>query len=180
MGANINEVSQITGISRDKLEINQNMIRCMGRVPRPVVLQTLQETDFTVLIRDASLRYAKAGFPTKVVESLMSGTPVICNLSSDLDEYLVDGENEERPVIEASLKNADGDPVFCSEKLVKHDEEGTYDGTALDVGTAAIYENVYYAITEGAELTVPLEHSAMVIEVIERAHAENPLSVKYL
>ncbi len=93
MGATLDEVSQITGISKETLKDNQEMIRCMGRVPRPVVLQNLQETDFTVLIRDSSLRYAKAGFPTKVVESLMSGTPVICNLSSDLGEYLADGEN---------------------------------------------------------------------------------------
>lgn len=93
MGANTQQVSQITGISVEQLERNKDMIRCMGRVPRPVVLETLQQTDFTVLIRDSSLRYAKAGFPTKVVESLMSGTPVICNLSSDLGEYLTDGEN---------------------------------------------------------------------------------------
>ena len=93
MGADTQQVSQITGICQCELEKNKDMIHCMGRVPRPVVLQTLQETDFTVLIRDSSLRYAKAGFPTKVVESLMSGTPVICNLSSDLGEYLTDGEN---------------------------------------------------------------------------------------
>lgn len=93
MGANIDEASQITGISKDDLERNRDVIHCMGRVPRSVVLQNLQETDFTVLIRGSSLRYARAGFPTKVVESLMSGTPVICNLSSDLDEYLIDGEN---------------------------------------------------------------------------------------
>lgn len=93
MGANATEISQITGISRDELERNRNTVICMGRISRAEVLKNLQETDFTVLIRDSSLRYAKAGFPTKVVESLMSGTPVICNLSSDLGEYLIDGEN---------------------------------------------------------------------------------------
>lgn len=93
MGANAAQVSQITGISMEALKENEKTVICMGRVPRPVVLQNLAETDFTVLIRDSDLRYAKAGFPTKVVESLMSGTAVICNLSSDLGEYLVDGEN---------------------------------------------------------------------------------------
>ena len=93
MGANAAQVSEITGISQKELEENAETVKCMGRVPRPVVLENLAQTDFTVLIRDSSLRYAKAGFPTKVVESLMSGTPVICNLSSDLGEYLVDGEN---------------------------------------------------------------------------------------
>lgn len=93
MGANQEQISEITGIEKTELKAHQNMIQCMGRVPRTTVLQNLRETDFTVLIRDSSLRYAKAGFPTKVVESLMSGTPVICNISSDLGEYLVDGEN---------------------------------------------------------------------------------------
>jgi glycosyltransferase involved in cell wall biosynthesis len=37
------------------------------------------------------MRYSTAGFPTKVVESLASGTPVICNITSDLGEHLVDG-----------------------------------------------------------------------------------------
>lgn len=93
MGANLEQVSKITGISQEVLNANSNLIHCMGRVPREVVLDNLRETDFTILIRDASLRYAKAGFPTKVVESLMSGTPVICNLSSDLGDYLIDGCN---------------------------------------------------------------------------------------
>lgn len=93
MGADTAQVSEITGISVEELNGISETVICMGRVPRPVVLQNLAETDFTVLIRDSSLRYAKAGFPTKVVESMMSGTPVICNLSSDLGEYLVDGEN---------------------------------------------------------------------------------------
>ena len=94
--------------------------------------------------------------------------------------YIVDGENPERPVIEESLENADGEPIYCSEKLVCHEEGGTYDGTAFNIGTAGIYENVYYALTEGAELVVPTKHAAMVISVIERTHAENPLPIKFL
>ena len=94
--------------------------------------------------------------------------------------YIVDGENEDRIVIEESLQNENREPIYCSEKLIRHDENGTYDGTAFDVGTAGIYENVYYALTEGAALIVPPEHSTMVIEIIERTHAENPLPVKYL
>jgi len=43
-----------------------------------------------VLLRPPA-RYAQAGFPTKVVESLALGTPVICNLTSDLGNYIHDG-----------------------------------------------------------------------------------------
>ena len=44
-------------------------------------------------MRSAEQRYAKAGFPTKVVESLSRSTPVICNLTSDLKDYLTDGQD---------------------------------------------------------------------------------------
>jgi len=64
-----------------------------GRVPHAEAVSWVKKADFTLLLRDASLRYAKAGFPTKIVESLSCGTPPICNLSSDLGLYLKDGEN---------------------------------------------------------------------------------------
>ncbi len=64
-----------------------------GRVPRNEVLKYLEKADFTVLLRSPELRYAKAGFPTKIVESLATGTPVMCNITSDLQDYLVDGQN---------------------------------------------------------------------------------------
>ena len=64
-----------------------------GRVSRDDVLKQLQITDFTVLLRSTVLRYAKAGFPTKVVESLSTSTPVICNITSDLGDYLINEQN---------------------------------------------------------------------------------------
>ena len=92
-------------------------------------------------------------------------------------KYFTDGENPPRPVVESSLRNADGLPCYCSEKLVTHEESGHFDTTAFDEGTAAIYESVYRAITEGAPLLVPPEQAAMTVAVIEEAHRKNPLSV---
>ncbi|HYC63483.1 MAG TPA: glycosyltransferase, partial [Reyranellaceae bacterium] len=37
-------------------------------------------------------RTSRAGFPTKVVESLAVGTPVICNHTGDLAEHVRDGQ----------------------------------------------------------------------------------------
>jgi glycosyltransferase involved in cell wall biosynthesis len=70
-----------------------NCVACYGKVDRTVVLKHLEDADFTVLMRSSTQRYAKAGFPTKVVESLAGATPVICNLTSDLADYIVDGYN---------------------------------------------------------------------------------------
>ncbi|MFF5396693.1 glycosyltransferase [Peribacillus butanolivorans] len=87
-------------------------VHALGRFPRNVVLKRLEETDFTILIRSEKARYAKAGFPTKVVESLSSATPVILNLTSDLGMYLRDRYNgliisSEKPEdIVVTLRNA--------------------------------------------------------------------------
>lgn len=71
--------------------LEEHGVRALGRVPHADVLKELQRTDYTVLVRDPSRRVARAGFPTKVVESLATGTPVICNDSSDLGSFLTDG-----------------------------------------------------------------------------------------
>jgi len=93
--------------------------------------------------------------------------------------YIVDGENPERPVVETFLQNEAGDPIYCSEKLVKHVENGKFDGTAFDVGTASLYEQLYFRITEGKPMTVTPEMAASVISVVETVHAQNPLPLKF-
>ena len=93
--------------------------------------------------------------------------------------YIVDGENPERPVIEASLKNEEGKPIYCSEKLIKHEETGEFHGNAFDVGTASLYRQLYDAITEGKPMDVTPEMAAKIISVAETVHAENPLPVKF-
>jgi glycosyltransferase involved in cell wall biosynthesis len=65
-------------------------VEAVGRVPQTEVLRAYGDADFSVLLRE-SLRFTNAGFPTKVAESLATGTPVICNLTSDLGEYVHDG-----------------------------------------------------------------------------------------
>ena len=93
--------------------------------------------------------------------------------------YIVDGENPERPVIFESLKNEQGNPAYCSEKLVKHEENGEFAGTAFNIGTARLYEMLYYNLTEGTPMSVTPEMAARVINVIEKVHADNPMPVKY-
>ena len=94
-------------------------------------------------------------------------------------KYIVDGENPERPVIEESLKNEEGEPIYCSEKLVMHEEKGEYNGTAFDIGTAGLYKDVYYALTEGRKLTITPEMVTQIVSVMETVHAQNPMPLKY-
>ena len=94
-------------------------------------------------------------------------------------KYIVDGENPERPVQETFIHDDNWRPLYCWEQLNAHEEQGNYTGNAFDVGTKAIYESVYRAITEGAPLSVTCEMAAQVIDVIDTVHAQNPLPVKY-
>ena len=94
-------------------------------------------------------------------------------------KYIVDGENPDRPVQETFIHDDNWRPLYCWEQLNAHEEQGNYTGNAFDVGTKAIYESVYRAITEGAPLSVTCEMAAQVIDVIDTVHAQNPLPVKY-
>lgn len=87
-GATAEQISAITGLNK----LSKSII-AHGRVPREKVTENLVKSDFSVLLRPEDERYAKAGFPTKSVEAMTHGIPMICNLTSDLGMYLVDMEN---------------------------------------------------------------------------------------
>jgi glycosyltransferase involved in cell wall biosynthesis len=92
-GVTEEQLIQICCVNPCKLQKVKNSLVIHGRVNRMDVLDWIKKANYTILIRNENMRYAQAGFPTKVVESMMCGTPVICNLSSDLNLYLKDGVN---------------------------------------------------------------------------------------
>ena len=69
------------------------VIKVHGRVSRGEIIAALLNSDFSVLLRPSEERYTKAGFPTKAVEAMSHGVVMLCNLTSDLNKYLVDGQN---------------------------------------------------------------------------------------
>jgi glycosyltransferase involved in cell wall biosynthesis len=87
----------IIGVSREEflrqneVEIPMN-ISFLGRLPYNQVKIQYYNADFSIILRP-NKRYANAGFPTKFVESLSFGIPVIATKTSDLDKYLIDGKN---------------------------------------------------------------------------------------
>lgn len=93
VGANRQQLISVCGVDKATIERLGETLVVHGRVPHDDAIAFVRNADYTLLFRDAELRYAKAGFPTKIVESLSSGTPPICNISSDLGLYLKDGEN---------------------------------------------------------------------------------------
>lgn len=90
LGPTKEELIKLLGTSAGLLKLLGDTVRPMGRVPRHQVIEALQEAHFTVLLRPDK-RYANAGFPSKVAESLAAGAPVLLNFTSDLGGYLGDG-----------------------------------------------------------------------------------------
>jgi len=90
LGPTKQELTALLGPYAGLLTLLGETVKPLGRVPRDQVLEALQEAHFTVLLRPDK-RYAHAGFPSKVPESLAAGAPVFLNFTSDLREYLGDG-----------------------------------------------------------------------------------------
>ncbi|MEV5767854.1 glycosyltransferase [Micromonospora sp. NPDC052213] len=91
----------IAGMTRDQavslsdldahcLEDLAGQITFLGRVPRERVLAELGGAHFSVLVRP-DVGYSRAGFPSKVPESLAAGCPVLLNHTSDLARYIAEG-----------------------------------------------------------------------------------------
>lgn len=93
IGINRNQLEKQCGVSAESINAMGESLNCLGRIPRELVLKNLHNADFTILLRPENARYARAGFPTKVTESLASATPVICNITSDLGMYIEDMNN---------------------------------------------------------------------------------------
>lgn len=92
IGPTENDIKALLDENVISLEALRQNILFYGRTDQEKVPALLSKADFSVLIRPNE-RYANAGFPTKFVESLAIGLPVIANLTSDLEMYLKDGEN---------------------------------------------------------------------------------------
>ena len=74
------------------LDILQDDIRFFGRVSHQEAISLVKNSDYSIFLRDESV-VTKAGFPTKFVESITSGIPVLTNNNSNVVDYLIDGKN---------------------------------------------------------------------------------------
>lgn len=84
----------LLGPTKEDLNFNykKNVVTLYGKVRQDKVYSYLKQADFSLLLRP-NQRSSNAGFPTKFVESLNAGTPVISNLTSDLSLYLKNNFN---------------------------------------------------------------------------------------
>lgn len=76
----------------EDIKILANNIKFFGRVPHYTAINLVKSADYSIFLRDESI-VTKAGFPTKFVESITSGTPVLTNKNSNVTDYLIEGKN---------------------------------------------------------------------------------------
>jgi glycosyltransferase involved in cell wall biosynthesis len=67
--------------------------RFYGQLPWSRSLELVANSSFTLMLRDGNIRRNRLGFPSKVPESLLLGTPILGNVVGDLEDYLVEGQN---------------------------------------------------------------------------------------
>uniref|UniRef100_A0A7C3ND04 Glycosyltransferase family 1 protein n=1 Tax=candidate division WOR-3 bacterium TaxID=2052148 RepID=A0A7C3ND04_UNCW3 len=92
VGISIQDYLSINKKEKDFLSELKNKIFFYGRMNQPETFKLLYKSDFTIFIRENnSINYY--GFPTKFVESISMGIPVITTRTSNLDEFLIDGYN---------------------------------------------------------------------------------------
>lgn len=87
------------------LKKNKNIL-FHGRIPHLDALEFVKKANYSCFFREVN-RVSMAGFPTKFVEAISCGTPVLTNQTSDLAAYCSEGKNG------YVLEKFDRDEIAC-------------------------------------------------------------------
>ncbi|MEG3071868.1 MAG: glycosyltransferase family 4 protein [Peptococcaceae bacterium] len=74
------------------LEIMKDIVHIHGKIPQEQINEKYMQSDYGIFLREDSKKN-HAGFPTKLAESMVAGTPVIANNTGDIALYLKDKKN---------------------------------------------------------------------------------------
>ena len=91
VGIDLLEYKQHFGICSE-FENSLRNITFLGRINHSNTINIVKDADFSIIVRDIN-RTNSSGFPTKFVESISAGTPVICSDTSNLEHYLSKNKN---------------------------------------------------------------------------------------
>ncbi len=123
--------------------------------------------------------HSSDAFPAKNIKIIGSKGTYQCDTYEYEMKYVVDGENPQKEVVVGPLVNEEGYSIYCKEDLISHTESGKFEGEAFYTGAVKFYQMIYDRIRHNKPLDVTPEQGAMTVGVIETAHAQNPLKIKY-
>lgn len=84
--------SRYNYFSEDEIKVIKAFSVFLGRIPHKDVIKEVTNADFSAFLRENN-KTNNAGFPTKFVESISCGTPVLTNRTSNIEDYLTEGKN---------------------------------------------------------------------------------------
>lgn len=88
-GLTLEQYTSVVKFQNNKIDGLKNKMKFHGYIKNEIAREKIAEADFTIFFRDVN-KMTTAGFPTKIVESISCGTPVITNNTSDLKEFIVE------------------------------------------------------------------------------------------
>jgi len=135
-GLNWDALCQLMTTQGMEPETYRTLVECQGRISRDGVRNLYGISHFSILFREDK-RYARAGFPTKAMESWSYGCPIITNSVGDLgalavdlvDAVIVNDVHIGKRLSEA-LKNiiiCDLYPLMCAASRAKAKQKFTHD-----------------------------------------------------
>ena len=135
-GMNWDVLSQFMKTQGMEPALYQSLVECYGRVSRDRVRTLYAISHFSILFRE-DRRYARAGFPTKAVDSWSQGCPIITNAVGDLgllaidmvDSIVVDEASiaQRMPVVLREIVEADLYSQMSSACCIKARQYFTFD-----------------------------------------------------
>lgn len=104
-----------------------------GKIPHLKAIELLQKSDYSIFLRDNNI-VTKAGFPTKFVESISCGIPVITNRSSNIADFLREGANGFWIDTENSntIKKSIGDAITTNKDKLREIKNNCYSSEIFD------------------------------------------------
>lgn len=146
-------VADIVGVTKEQvrtlLQIDNPEkigIIAYGRVPHEECVKVIEKADFSILFRE-NLRYAKAGFSTKLSESLSLGIPVLCNAVSGADEIIKDGFNG------VKIEGCDSASIMKAIERILLLDEGSIDAMkqhAIETAKQRFVDELYTSVLDKA------------------------------
>lgn len=92
IGVNQEDIEKVDPEVKNYIENLSSRVKFLGRLSNKECIEEINKSHFFIFTRYQSI-VTKAGFPTKFVESIAAGTPVLTNKTSNLDDYLIEGKN---------------------------------------------------------------------------------------
>ncbi|AOW17240.1 hypothetical protein LPB03_07070 [Polaribacter vadi] len=117
----------------EKLLGKEEFIKFYGKLSHREAINKLKKCDYSIFVRDNTLTN-KAGFPTKFVEAITCGLPVLSNRNSNIEDFLKEGENGffiNNDSIEELIKSLEK-PLSISQRELLSMKTQTYNSKLFD------------------------------------------------